>query len=324
MPEAPAVAELRSRVRLDAAQRASIGAEALRLATLVRANTAGSLRAESFLQRYRLSTHEGIVLMCLAEALLRIPDDATVDALIRDKLAGTHWDIEEEGSLLMNAASWGLMLTGKLAEWRAHPGSAQPVVRALMARAGEPLVRTALRHAMQIMAEQFVAGERIESALERARPGWRYSYDMLGEAARTAHDAEAYFAAYLHAIRALARTSTTARIEGRPGVSIKLSALHPRYEVQKRERLFRELLPRLLELCEAAATAGIPFTLDAEESERLLPSLELFEQLARSPSLAAWQGLGLAVQAYQKRALAVCEWIVESPARSAGASWCGS
>ena len=318
--EAEAVGALRSRIVLTPAQRASIARQALRLAEVVRAESAGSLRAESFLQRYSLSTHEGVVLMCLAEALLRIPDNATADALIRDKLAGTRWNADEEDGLLMNAASWGLMLTGKLAEWRGRPGDAQPVIQKLLARAGEPLVRNALRQAMAIMAEQFVAGETIESALERALRGaqWRYSYDMLGEAARTAADAQTYFLAYRHAIDAIGKIAANApRIEERSGVSIKLSALHPRYEPIKRERLFEELLPRVLELCEAAATAGIPLTVDAEESDRLLPSLELFERLARSASLAHWDGLGLAVQAYQKRALPVCHWI-EQLARSQG------
>jgi RHH-type proline utilization regulon transcriptional repressor/proline dehydrogenase/delta 1-pyrroline-5-carboxylate dehydrogenase len=309
-PEAGAVAMLRAALALTDEQRTRIGAEALRLAAAVRVHSAGSLGAEAFLRRYSLSTHEGVVLMCLAEALLRIPDDATADALIRDKLAGTRWEAGDEDGLLVNAASWGLMLTGKLAEWRESEGGPRPVLKKLVARAGEPVVRSAIRHAVQIMAGQFVAGETVDEALERAdRDRWRYSFDMLGEAARTARDAEAYLEAYRRAIAAVGERAGRGPMEERPGISIKLSALHPRFETAKRERLGAELLPRLLALCETAAAAGIPVTLDAEEADRLLPSLELFERLARAPSLTGWSGLGLAVQAYQKRAPAVCRWI---------------
>ncbi len=315
-PEAGVLEELRSALPLSGAQRQRIVERAMALAAAVRDESTGSLRAEAFLQRYNLSTPEGVVLMCLAEALLRIPDTATADALIRDKLAGTHWEADDEDGLLLNAASWGLMLTGKLAEWRDLEGreAGGAVLRRLVARAGEPVVRSAIRHAVQIMAGQFVAGETIEEALAKSasQRAWRYSYDMLGEAARTESDAEAYFAAYRHAIEAVgAAQGGRSPVEERSGISIKLSALHPRYEVAKRERISGELLPRVLTLCEAAATAGIPVTLDAEEADRLLPSLDLFERLARAPALQGWQGLGLAVQAYQKRALPVCRWVAE-------------
>jgi RHH-type transcriptional regulator, proline utilization regulon repressor / proline dehydrogenase / delta 1-pyrroline-5-carboxylate dehydrogenase len=324
--EADAVVSLRARVALTDAQRKRIVGEAGRLAAAVRAASAKSLRAEAFLQRYSLSTREGVVLMCLAEALLRIPDTETADALIRDKLAGGDWsaksELESGGNPLMNAAAWGLMLTGRLVEWHDAEGGADAVMRRLVARAGEPLVRAAIRHAVEIMAEQFVAGETIEAALERARrqPDFRFSYDMLGEAAKTARDAERYLAAYHEALRAIAKSGEReggrAGEEARPGLSIKLSALHPRYEIAKRGRVMAELLPRLASLCKAAAEAGIPITIDAEEADRLTLSLELFERLTRDASLAGWQGLGLVIQAYQKRALAVCDWVAALAAAS--------
>jgi RHH-type proline utilization regulon transcriptional repressor/proline dehydrogenase/delta 1-pyrroline-5-carboxylate dehydrogenase len=208
------------------------------------------------------------------------------------------------------------MLTGTLAAWREEAGDdAATVVRRLVARAGEPFVRGAIRQAMKIMAEQFIVGETIERAVERAAErealGYRFSYDMLGEAARTAADAERYFAAYEAAIEVVGRAADPATaIEARPGVSIKLSALHPRYEVAQARRVFGELAPRLEALAEQAAAAGIPVTIDAEESERLELSLELFAGLARSRALAGWDGLGLAVQAYQRRATGVCDWLI--------------
>ncbi len=329
LEEAQAVAALRARLALTGEQRARIGKEAYRLAAAVRAASQQSLSAEAFLRRYSLSTREGVVLMCLAEALLRIPDAETADALIRDKLAGGAWHAGPgaagDSGLLVNAASWALMLTGRLVDWRAAEGAAESVMRRLVARAGEPLVRTAIRHALQIMAGQFVAGESIASALEQARPGYRYSYDMLGEAARTSADAERYLAAYRDAIAAVGGAARTGdaleaqvgdALEARPGLSIKLSALHPRFEIAQSGRILAELLPRVAELCRAAAQAGIPLTIDAEEADRLVLSLELFERLAREPALAGWDGLGLAVQAYQKRALAVCDWVAALAADS--------
>lgn len=312
--EGEAVAAVRARLDLPAAEREAIAADALRLAGTVRAKSGQSLTAEAFLQRYSLSSREGVVLMCLAEALLRIPDAQTADALIRDKLGAAQWDTTDFGHPLMNAASWALMLTGRLAAWHDADGSPEAVLKKLVARAGEPLVRTAIRHAVQILADQFVAGEDMRQALARAaeRPRYRYSFDMLGEAARTAADAERYFEAYLAAIADLAQHASRApSIEARAGISVKLSALHPRYQMAQRGRVFAELLPCAIALCRTAAEADIPLTIDAEEADRLLLSLEIFERLAREPSLAGWSGLGLAVQAYQKRALSVCEWVAE-------------
>src|SRR5262245_37762709 len=312
--EVDTVAALVARVALTARQRTRIAERALDLAREVRRHAGESFGAEAFLRRFSLSTREGIVLMCLAEALLRIPDAETADALIRDKLSGTQWDAGD-GGLLMNAATWGLMLTGTLTAWRDEPGDDPAgIVRQLVGRAGEPFVRGAIRQAMKIMAEQFIVGETITDALARAAPreraGYRFSYDMLGEAARTAADADRYLAAYVEAIDAVGgAASLSSAVTERPGVSIKLSALHPRYEVAQARRVFAELAPRLRTLAERAARAGIPITIDAEESDRLELSLELFEGLARDPSLAGWEGLGLAVQAYQRRALRVCDWL---------------
>jgi RHH-type proline utilization regulon transcriptional repressor/proline dehydrogenase/delta 1-pyrroline-5-carboxylate dehydrogenase len=316
--EAETVAALRARVRLPPAQRRRIAERALDLARRIRAKAQESAGAEAFLRRFALSTREGVVLMCLAEALLRIPDADTADALIRDKLAGTQWDAadEAEGGLLLNAATWGLMLTGTLAAWRDEPGDEPAtLLRRLVARAGEPVVRTAIRQAMKIMAEQFIVGETIDAAIERAAErealGYRFSYDMLGEAARTARDAQRYLAAYDAAIDAVGRAAAPdAPVEARSGVSIKLSALHPRFEVAQHARVAAELAPRLAALARRAAAAGIPITIDAEETERLELTLELFAGLARDPRLAGWNGLGLAVQAYQRRAIHVCDWIV--------------
>jgi RHH-type proline utilization regulon transcriptional repressor/proline dehydrogenase/delta 1-pyrroline-5-carboxylate dehydrogenase len=266
---------------------------ALRLAERVRSAPAGALSAESFLRHYGLSTPEGVALMCVAEALLRIPDAETADALLRDKLAQGDWTPSKDDRLLAAAADWALLLTGKLARWHDEPSPLKHIV----ARLGEPVVRGAVRQAMRILAEQFVLAETIEEAARRgaARRPYLFSYDMLGEAARTAQDAEHYMELYQHAIRSVRAPDT---------ISIKLSALHPRFEEAKRARVFAELLPRLRGLAQLASVRGITFTIDAEESERLELTLELHAALAQDFDA------GLAVQAYQRRALPVCAWLV--------------
>jgi RHH-type proline utilization regulon transcriptional repressor/proline dehydrogenase/delta 1-pyrroline-5-carboxylate dehydrogenase len=277
----------------------TVEATARRLAERVRATPPAALSAESFLRQYGLSTREGVALMCVAEALLRIPDAATADALLRDKLAQGNWGEAQADTLLANAADWALLLTGKLARWRDEPSP----LKFLVARLGEPVVRTAIRHAMRILAEQFVLAERIEDAVRRAdeRRPYRFSFDMLGEAARTAEDAAHYFELYSRAI-------ATARAPD--SLSIKLSALHPRFEEAKRSRVLAELLPRLRMLARQCADRGVAFTIDAEESERLELTLDLHAALA--DDFAA----GLAVQAYQKRALVVCDWLIELGGRT--------
>jgi RHH-type proline utilization regulon transcriptional repressor/proline dehydrogenase/delta 1-pyrroline-5-carboxylate dehydrogenase len=274
----------------DAATSARITAEALRLAQRVRAAPSAALSAERFLRHYGLSTREGVALMCVAEALLRIPDPETADALIREKLSSGQWNSA-------SAADWALMLTGTLARWHEAPGehlAAQ--LKQLAARLGEPVVRTAVRQAMRILAAQFVLGETIEEAVTRskAHDAYRFSYDVLGEGARTAEDAGRYLQAYTHAIR---------RTPAGDGVSVKLSALHPRFEESKRGRILAELAPKLAGLARIAAQHDVALTIDAEESERLELTLDLFDKLSSSFQV------GLAVQAYQKRALAVCDWL---------------
>jgi RHH-type proline utilization regulon transcriptional repressor/proline dehydrogenase/delta 1-pyrroline-5-carboxylate dehydrogenase len=288
--EAEAVARLR-RLQPDERMSRAIGQTALRLAQRVRAAPPGPLSAESFLRAYGLTTPEGVALMCVAEALLRIPDRDTQDALIRDKLAEGDWSAA-------SAADWALMLTGTLARWHGAENETFSTLKQLISRLGEPVVRAAVRQAMRILAGQFVLAETIEDAVARAgqRRPYCFSFDMLGEAARTAADASAYFDSYSRAIRALTPPDA---------VSIKLSALHPRFEEAKRARVFSELLPRVKELARLAAGRGVGVTLDAEESERLELTLDLFE------SLTLELDAGLAVQAYQKRALSVCEWLIE-------------
>jgi RHH-type proline utilization regulon transcriptional repressor/proline dehydrogenase/delta 1-pyrroline-5-carboxylate dehydrogenase len=271
---------------------------------------------DALMREFSLSSQEGVALMCLAEALARIPDRATADALIRDKLAQGDWraHIGTSRSLFVNAAAWGLMVTGKLVATHSDAGLGAAVNR-LVARGGEPLIRAGVDIAMRLLGQQFVLGRTIEQALARAQEaaqrGYRHSYDMLGEAALTADDAQRYWDAYAHAIAAIGASAgpDAAELAQRPGISVKLSALHPRFTGHQPERLQRELLPRIQELCRMARAAGIGLNIDAEESERLEPTLALFAQLAGDPALAGWDGLGIVVQAYQKRATAVVDWL---------------
>ncbi len=277
---------------------------------------------EAFMNEYELSSKEGIVLMCLAEALLRVPDSETVDALIKDKIATADWEahLGHSGSLFVNASTWALMLTGRVVkleddERRDYGG----VLRRLIHRSGEPFIRNAVWQAMRILGRQFVMGRTIKEALERARAserkGYRYSYDMLGEAARTQADSDAYYRQYLDAIDAIGKASNgRGPIDG-PGISVKLSALHPRYEFAKRERVMAELLPRMREIAKAAAKHDIGLCIDAEESERLDISLDVIEAISGDPDLKGWRGFGLAVQAYQKRAAPLIDWLADMARR---------
>jgi RHH-type proline utilization regulon transcriptional repressor/proline dehydrogenase/delta 1-pyrroline-5-carboxylate dehydrogenase len=273
---------------------------------------------DALMRQFSLSSQEGVALMCLAEALARIPDRATADALIRDKLAQGDWQshIGASRSIFVNAAAWGLMLTGKLVSTHSDTGLTAAVNR-LIARGGEPLIRAGVDIAMRLLGQQFVLGKTIELALERARDtqarGYRHSYDMLGEAALTEADAQRYLDSYAHAIAAIgASADTGARaLQERPGISVKLSALHPRFSLLQRDRLLRELLPRIRELCAMARRFDLGLNIDAEESERLEPTLDLFARLAADPGLADWDGLGIVVQAYQRRAVALVDWLAE-------------
>ncbi|WP_372732753.1 proline dehydrogenase family protein, partial [Novosphingobium sp.] len=276
---------------------------------------------EQLVQEYALSTQEGIALMCLAEALLRIPDNATRDDLIRDKISGGDWlaHTGNDRSLFVNAATWGLVVTGKLTASVDDPGLGSALTR-LLARAGEPVIRRGVDLAMRLMGEQFVRGETIAEALRRARPlearGFSYSYDMLGEAAMTADDAARYFTDYETAIHAIGEASAGRGIYAGPGISIKLSALHPRYARSQQARVMAELLPRVKVLALLAMRYDIGLNIDAEESDRLELSLDLLEALATDPELAGWNGLGFVVQAYGKRCPMVIDWIIDLARRS--------
>ena len=281
---------------------------------------------DAFLHEYDLSSQEGVMLMCLAEALLRIPDGDTADRLIQDKLSKGVWDkhLGHSHSLLVNASTWGLMLTGRLVKWSAgHPHDLGEALGRLAARLGEPMVRLALKQAMGILGEQFVMGRNIDEALSRSHHKsqrlYRYSFDMLGEAALTYQDADRYTEAYLDTIAEIAADSASQAPDffARPSLSVKLSALHPRYEFSHRDEVMTELLPRLSHIVSKARAANVAVTLDAEESDRLELALDLFAAIFHSPSLDTWPGLGLAVQAYQKRALAVLNWLIDT-ARARG------
>ena len=321
LDETAADARILAAAEVPAEARERIAATARRLVETVRRERVGKGGLDAFLHEYVLSSPEGVALMCLAEALLRIPDAETVDKLIRDKIAGADWQshLGHSGSLFVNASTWALMLTGRLLRQESD-NDLGDVLRRLVARSSEPVWRQAVTAAMRILAGQFVMGRTIEEALERAREperhGYRYSYDMLGEAARTMPDAERYHAAYAHAIAAIGRAAAGKSVEAAPGISVKLSALHPRYEIAQHDRIVRELLPSLLGLAQQARNAGIGFTIDAEEADRLEPMLDLVEALALAPELRGWDGLGLAVQAYQKRALPLIDWLADLARRA--------
>lgn len=306
----------------DAAAR-RIAAEAERLVLGARAREAESSGLHAFLAHYDLSSQEGVVLMCLAEALLRIPDAHTADRLIADRLGGADWasHLGASESMFVNASTWALMLTGRTLAADGDDGARMHgLLDRVVARLEEPIVRAALRAAMRIMAEQFVMGRSIADALERAGEPegrrWRYSFDMLGEAALTDRDAERYLETYSAAIAAAAGTvSEDDPIEDRPSISVKLSALCPRFDVAQRERAVAELTSHVGRLAGEAARAGVGLTLDAEEADRLELQLEVFERVHGLPSLDGGAGFGIAVQAYQKRAAPVLAWLQALAAR---------
>ena len=277
---------------------------------------------DAFMREYGLSSEEGIILMCLAEALLRIPDAETADRFIAEKIAGGRWERHRghSDSLLVNASTWGLMLTGRLVKLgEARGANPWDALKRLAARSGEPFIRQAVRQAVRLLGDQFVLGRSIRDAIARSAPfearGFRFSYDMLGEAAKTAKDADRYFERYMAAVEAVGAAagpnplSHPDALLARPSLSIKLSALHPRYEPGKEARLAEELYPRLLALLRAAEARGLAVTLDAEEQDRLEVMLDLFARAYLDPALERWTGLGLAVQAYGKRAIPVIRWL---------------
>ena len=322
--EPEALQPLLDEARLTPDVRARVQALATRLATRLRERRSSPDRAglvQGLLQEFSLSSQEGVALMCLAEALLRIPDAATRDALIRDKLGDGDWHahVGRSRSLFVNAAAWGLLFTGKLVSTHSERrlGAA---LGGLIRRGGEPLIRHGVDLAMRMMGEQFVTGETIEQALLNARTresqGFRYSYDMLGEAALTQHDASRYAAAYERAIHAIGAASAGRGIHEGPGISIKLSALHPRYVRSQYGRVTNELYPVLERLAALARGYDIGLNIDAEEAERLELSLDLLERLCFEPSLSGWDGIGFVIQAYQKRCPMVVDFLIDLARRS--------
>ena len=287
--------------------------DAARIIAAMRADRTPRPLLDRFLGEYGLSDKEGIALMCLAESLLRIPDRRTADRMIADKVGGAAWSshIGNRADLLVNASTWGLMLAGRIVNVEGS-FAADPSLwlGRLAGRFGEPVIRTAMRQAMRILGTEFVLGRTIEEALDRSTTGGLYSYDMLGEAARDACTAKRYFDAYAHTIEYLGNPSQVAT-GADPSVSVKLSGLHPRFEFAQRERVLAELGPRLSALAAQAADAGLGLTIDAEDADRLDLSLDLFERLVKSSVVSKGPPVGLAVQAYDKRAPAVIDWVVE-------------
>lgn len=299
---------------LTPAQAATTADQARHLITKTRERAKVTGGIEALLREYDLSSQEGVALMCLAEALLRVPDARTADRLIKDKLNNANWEkhLGQSHSLFVNASTWGLMLTGKLIAYDQPAMSS--VLNRLLARGSEPLIRLAIQEAMGIIGSQFVLGETIENAIKRsqdtANRDYLFSFDMLGEAALTKADAQHYLQRYLHAIDALSKSvQEGTHPTNAPGISIKLSALHPRFEFLQRDRVIQELKPDVLAIAQRARDAGIAITIDAEEADRLDVTLDIFAAVYTDPSLGNWEGLGLAVQAYQKRALPLIRWL---------------
>jgi len=298
---------------LSVEDRRAISSRATALVRDLRASTSPNLM-EGFLSEYALSTEEGVALMCLAEALLRVPDNATIDALIEDKIVSADWGrhLNHSSSSLVNASTWALMLTGKVLSHE-EDRSIVSTLHSIVRRLGEPVVRTAVAEAMKELGRQFVLGRTIEEALKRAasleEKGYSYSYDMLGEAARTDADAKRYHLAYSDAISAIAPRCKMGSIQMNPGISVKLSALHPRYEYGQKERVMARLVPRASALALLAASAGMGFNIDAEEADRLDLSLDVIEKILADPALQGWDGFGIVVQAFGPRAAATIDWL---------------
>lgn len=277
---------------------------------------------DSFLQQYKLSNDEGIALMCLAESLLRIPDDHTIDELIKDKIANKGWGqyLGNSPSLFVNASTWSLMIGSSILKDNERDSKFYHAISKLLKNLGEPIIRKAVKQAMSVLGKHFVVGETIEEALEQGNlnenSNFLYSFDMLGEAAHTAEDAEEYFNSYMYSIKAIGESSEVSDCFKAHGISIKLSALHPRYEFSQFDLMMKEMHAKVLELCREAKKYNISLCIDAEEAERLEMSLVLFEQLRLDESLVQWEGLGLAVQAYQKRALSVLDFVEDVAIRS--------
>jgi len=312
--ERDAVDDLLARSTLDKARRASVRDAAIRMVNRCRRNSHRSGTLDAFLLEFGLSNREGVALMCLAESLLRIPDDETADRLIAEIIQTGNWADHNlhSHSLFVNASVWGLMLTGRM--FSAEAEASHPIFSQLVQKLSAPVVRQAIQQAMKIMSGQYVLGRTIEEASargqQRNREGTRFSFDMLGEGARTLRDADRYFAAYRHAIEKISASNTASSVATANGISVKLSALHPRFEAKQRGLVFAELMPRVKQLALMACRANIGFSLDAEEADRLELMLDIFDALVRDEDLQGWDGLGFVLQAYQKRAVHVADWLV--------------
>ena len=311
--EAAVLELLMSSARIDPSQRWRIQERAVSLIERMRSSGQPGLM-EMFLAEYGLSTNEGIALMCLAEALLRVPDPGTIDALIEDKIAPFDWDkhFGHSGSTVVNASTIALMLTGRILD-EDNTSSVSGLLNRTVKRLGEPVVRMAVKQSMREMGNQFVLGQTIEQALDRGRSemkrGFLYSYDMLGEAALTQADADEYFELYADAIHAIGKQAGEGPLTDQPGISVKLSALHPRFEFAKTQRLLKELAPRLNSLARLAKKYNLGLNVDAEEARRLEPFLHVVKAALSDPKLAGWDGFGLVIQAYGKRAAPVIDWL---------------
>ncbi len=323
-PEQEVVPMLLEQARLSAPVAEATNKMAASIAEKLRNQKSAGGRAgivQGLLQEFSLSSQEGVALMCLAEALLRIPDKGTRDALIRDKISNGNWQphLGNSPSLFVNAATWGLLLTGRLVATHNEAGLTSSLSR-IIGKSGEPMIRKGVDMAMRLMGEQFVTGETIGEALANASrfeaKGFRYSYDMLGEAALTEHDAQKYLASYEQAIHSIGKASHGRGIYEGPGISIKLSALHPRYSRAQYERVMDELYPRLLSLTLLAKQYDIGLNIDAEEADRLELSLDLLERLCFEPQLTGWNGIGFVIQAYQKRCPYVIDYVIDLARRS--------
>ncbi len=313
--EAPTVRALIEEARLSPSELAAAQKLATELAQAVRAERARAGGVDALMLEFSLDSREGVALMCLAEALLRIPDAATRDRLIRDKIAPGDWraHVGASPSLFVNAAAWGLLVTGRLVDTRSE-GALEQALGSLLRKGGEPLIRKGVDLAMRLLGRQFVTGRNIDEALANARErearGYTFSFDMLGEAALTAADTQRYVEAYEHAIDAIGRVAGGRGVAAGPGISVKLSALHPRYTRAQRGRVESELWPRVAALARRAKRHDIGFNIDAEEADRLELSLDLLAHLTADPGLAGWDGLGFVVQCYQKRARPAIDWLI--------------
>jgi len=324
LPEPQAIPDLLEQAHLEPEQAEATHKLAMRIADKLRNQKSAAGRqglVQGLLQEFSLSSQEGVALMCLAEALLRIPDKGTRDALIRDKISTGNWrpHLGNSQSVFVNAATWGLLLTGRLVATHNETSLSSSLNR-LISKGGEPVIRKGVDMAMRLMGEQFVTGETIDEALDNAltmeAKGFRYSYDMLGEAALTSADARRYLKSYEDAIHAIGAASRGRGVYDGPGISIKLSALHPRYSRAQYERVIAELYPTLLSLTQLAHRYDIGINIDAEEADRLELSLDLLERLCHEPSLAGWNGIGFVIQAYQKRCPYVVDFLIELATRS--------